>query len=315
MTPVRTSAGLNLDRQSLKSGGRKKPGRLSHIAGPVVVGLVFIFMGAWLAFSYFMPDAETTAAVLPPAQTVPPPVQTTKALGGRILPGGKPETNPVRTGMSSGAAAVLGTDSQKPNPTFVTDAAKSMISPYSQMGQVGLLLPQAKPQPAAKAKAPEPAPKAKASPQKTAQPQAVAAKPKPQAPAPAPKSETPPQTQAAAASSSLVDATSGASKGTSQPVAARVEREDTILGGGRDFTVHLGSFRDRKNAESYKSELVAAGEKAFVTETFINGQQWYRVTCGDNLKSRTAAETYGRDLKRRGLTTASSGQYFVKPID
>lgn len=305
--PVRTSAGLNLDRHPPRSGGRKKPGRLSHVAGPVVVGLVFIFIGAWLAFSYFMPDAETTAAPLTSAQTLPPPVQTTKALGGRIVLGGRSEAGP--SGMSSGASAVLSSEARTPAPTFVADAAKSMINPYSRMDQVGLLLPKAKSQPPApkpqetQAKAPQP---------NAAQAQTGAAKAKPQATASAPKTEPAPQGKINAAPSPVVDAASGASSETVR-IASSPVRDETVLGGGRDFTVHLSSFRDRDNAENYKNKLVAAGEKAFITETTVNGQQWHRVMSG-RFKSRTDAANYGSDLKRRRLTT-DAGQYMVKPID
>ena len=327
--PIRTSAGLSFDRQIPRSAARKKSGRVSHIAGPVVVGLVFIFMGAWLAFSYFMPDAETTAAVLPPTQIAPPPVQTTKALGGRIVAQDKPGASPAQPAMSSGAAAVLNTNSQPPKPTVVTDAARSMISTYSQMGQVGLLPAQVKARPAAAAKTSEPAAQAKAAQPKTAQAQAGASKPKRPAEASTPKRPAktqpdkpePQQQQAAApkkpatvaaASSSLVNAASGATGGLAKPVSA--ELEETLLGGGRAFTVHLSSFRELDNAERYEAELTARGEKAIITEATVNGQQWYRVMIDRRFKSRTEAESYGRDLKRRGLT-ADAGQYFVKPVD
>ena len=313
--PIRSGVGgLNLDRQSLRGGGRKKPNRLSPIAGPVVVGLVFIFMGAWLAFSYFMPDAETTAAVLPPSKTAPPAAPaTTRALGGRITIGGPPETAPASSAASSGAAAVLGTDNSRPSaPTFVTDAARSMIGSYSRMDQVGLLPSQAKTQPAAQPKAAQPkAAQPKGAQPKAAQQTAAASKPARPAETPAPETEAP--KQPAVAASSLVGAASGAATGASKPAALADGRDEALLSGGRDFTVHLSSFRDRDNAENYRSKLVEAGEQAYITETTVNGQHWYRVMSG-RFKSRADAANYGRDLKRRDLT-ADTGQYMVKPVD
>ena len=309
----RAGAGLSIDRQPLRTSGRKKPSRLSPLAGPVVVGLVFIFMGAWLAFSYFMPDAETTAAVPTTPTVQPPPLTTTRALGGRITIGGEPEA------ASSGAAAVLGTDnSPKPAPTLVTDAARSIIGSYSQMDQVGLLPARVKARPAAVAKAPESVSQSKTQPSKAAQSkkgpqsksaQAVAVASKPERPAETAAPKTEAFQPAAVASSSLVGAASGAGNGTSRPAG----RDDSLLGGGRDFTVHLSSFRDQDNAEKYRSKLAAAGEQAYITETTVNGQHWYRVMSG-RFKSRASAENYGRDLRRRDLT-ADTGQYMIKPVD
>ncbi|MDR2946334.1 MAG: hypothetical protein LBV79_06285, partial [Candidatus Adiutrix sp.] len=100
---------LNLERQSLRGGGRKTPGRGSrHLAGPMVVGLVFVFMGAWLVLSYFAPDAET-AAGQPAAQTAaaPVPAPTTPVQGGRLTGQDSPAFAPAPSGSMAGAATAV----------------------------------------------------------------------------------------------------------------------------------------------------------------------------------------------------------------
>jgi cell division protein FtsN len=164
------------------------------------------------------------------------------------------------------------------------------------MDQLGKLLQAPKPKPAAQ---PKPT-AAQTAPRAASTPAPAAAKPALLAGASAGNAKP-----AQAAPSPLVGAASGA--------AASAPREQAILGGGRDFTVHLSSFRDRDNAEGYRNKLTAAGEQAFISETEVNGQHWYRVMSG-RFKSREDAASYGRDLKRRDLT-ADTGQYMIKSID
>lgn len=294
------------ERPSLRGGGRKKTNRLAPLAGPVGLGMVFILMGAWLISSYLMPDAETTAAV-PVEETfgTPKPDNQTKVLGGRIIIGGDAGAFQGGETMSQGAASVLNSSpALATQEQAVAQAAKAMINGSSRLDQVGLLPGQVKPSTAAASSQnalTKPSPKAS-----SGQQAADLRQPKPAqtgAKTAAPK--------AASGAPSLVGAASGATLATtaSRPVTPTSEN---LLGGGRDFTVHLGSFRERSNAEDYLSKLGAAGEQGFISETMVNGQHWYRVMSG-RFSERSDAEIYGRDLKKRGLT-ADAGQYMIKYI-
>ncbi len=91
------------------------------------------------------------------------------------------------------------------------------------------------------------------------------------------------------------------------------QNTNSILGTGREFTVHLGSFKDAKNAEDYKSKLSQAGSSAFVSEAVQGGVTWYRVMSG-RFSTRNEAMEHGLDLKRQGLTPANE-QFLIKPVN
>jgi septal ring-binding cell division protein DamX len=86
-----------------------------------------------------------------------------------------------------------------------------------------------------------------------------------------------------------------------------------ILSNTQGFTVHLGSFMDRANAEKFQAKLATAGESAAISETTIDGRLWYRVMSG-RFDTRAAADAHGRDLRRRDLTDGN-GTFIIKPIN
>ncbi|MBF0528690.1 MAG: SPOR domain-containing protein [Deltaproteobacteria bacterium] len=95
-------------------------------------------------------------------------------------------------------------------------------------------------------------------------------------------------------------------KQTAKPAAAETN------GGGVQFTVHLGSFTDKSNADHAMTKLKNAGIPAYITRIELDGKTWHRLMAG-KFANRAQAEAYGKDLKQRGLT-ADTGAYTIKPI-
>ncbi|MDR2826499.1 MAG: SPOR domain-containing protein [Candidatus Adiutrix intracellularis] len=105
-----------------------------------------------------------------------------------------------------------------------------------------------------------------------------------------------------------------ASTSTNSTLSPTIQNNETILSGTKSFTIHLGSFSDKKNAEKYQLRLTATGESAYISETTnTDGRHWYRVMSG-HFSTRSAADAHGRTLRSRGLTD-NTGSYLVKPIN
>ncbi len=94
-------------------------------------------------------------------------------------------------------------------------------------------------------------------------------------------------------------------EGPKIPAPAIPERELPI---GR-FTVNVGSFKERVQAERLMNELKEKGYKAFVAEATIPQKgTWYRVSVG-RFPSRKEAQTFARAVKEKeGI------DYFVREI-
>ncbi len=69
------------------------------------------------------------------------------------------------------------------------------------------------------------------------------------------------------------------------------------------FTVQVGSFRDKKNAERLKSALINKGYDAFIVKGSTGQTNLYRVRVG-KFNTRVSAESLERQIKDEGLPTA-----------
>ncbi|UQZ88526.1 hypothetical protein C4J81_04620 [Deltaproteobacteria bacterium Smac51] len=312
-----TRSGLVLERSP-----KEKKSSKSSLTGPVIIALVLIIIGAWLAASYLTPGEPADLADLMPGGQIGQPPQEpedSRIMSGKITLGedssAGADTAPMaEAAVQAGAAGLaaagqaegstqaappLDAPSTPPLPPAsattpavadpLASAAKSMLPAISRMEQVGLM-------PAKGTGGGKSANADKTPPSST-----------PKTPPAASAKQTGGGTKAAAAESPAP------SPEVRPPASGGTEAGgDSILAGTREFTVHLGSFADRNNADRYQSTLTAAGVTAFVTESTVNGKLWYRVMSG-RFKSQAEAEAHGSDLKRRGLTT-SSGRYVIKSI-
>jgi TolA-binding protein len=69
------------------------------------------------------------------------------------------------------------------------------------------------------------------------------------------------------------------------------------------FTVQVGSFRDKKNAERLKGALINKGYDAYIVKGYTGQTSLYRVRVG-KFNTRVSAESLERQLKDEGLPTA-----------
>ncbi len=317
-----THSGLVLER----SPKEKKGGKKSSLAGPLFIALALAIIGGWLAISYLNPGRNADAGATPEAAEGPQ--EDVRVMSGRIVrnedstQGAAPMAEAAQRAGAAGSAAAQaaptpplppgagsGGQAQAPpppqEPLTLAQAAQGILPTVSRMEQVGLLpartgLAQTNNVPARTGQEQANNAPANAGPERQAQkppaqpPRArEAASPAAQDSAPKPAAAAPRQRPAAA-----------------PPAAAP---EGRILGGVREFTVHLASFADRANAEKYMGKLVSARvNDAFVAESVVNGRLWYRVMSG-RFASQAEAEAHGNDLRRRNLT-ASGGRYVIKSI-
>lgn len=288
-----THSGLVLERSPRE---KKAAAKSSSRAGPLILALAVIIIGSWLAISYFnlgpAPDAPAAEAASDPEEdfsvmtgrivmgqdAAPPSATQGSAMRDAASAAGAAGTAAAQGGAGGGAESV---NPARPAPSMA-QASQGILPAVSRMEQVGLL--------PAKAAAPRP---------KAQKPPAAAARPKSATAAASPK----PAAQQAAQQNSAP-----------RPAPTAPAQDDRpILGGTREFTVHLASFTERGNAEKYMGKLASAREKdAFITESMVNGRLWYRVMSG-RFPSQAEAEAHGNDLRRRNLT-ASGGRFVVKPL-
>lgn len=321
-------------RQPVKEQTKSNKGSLIKNKGPLIMIMVVLVLGAWVALAFFTPaEAPVTTTIGTEASPEPPKVvmPPSHSLSGTLnlsddVPGGAGETTGVGQikgganagdgnkgsgGLTAGAAAVVATPGSQVNPdgfkpqenTGISSAAKSTAQPKSSFSNVGSMLngKPAKPstQDAGKPKA---APKTEQKP-KDAPEKPAAAKP---AATDKPASGKPEKPKAIEAE----DKTDADPSVPPKPAPKTPGNE--ILSGTKEFTVHLGSFRDQKNADLFRNKLAGAGSPAFISEITVNGQVWYRVMSG-RFSSQSLAEAHGRELKRQGLTT-DNGRYLIKPL-
>lgn len=310
-------SGINIER---RAGAKKRGGNFRLQPAHIFMGTVLLVMIVWLAGGYFFPSSEgrTVMSETRAEAAAPGPSPQVSAISGRIDASGG--------GSMSGAALAVTSGSQKKSASSpplppeklsgsLYSAAQSVVPDSSRLSQVGLMAAQPK-----KQAAPAQPKKTAAAPKAAAPAKKPAAVPPPpiekvpvQAPAPAaPAAEAAPVKVAGTGRASMVAAASASSSSLPQLATRRKNPADqTILSASRQFTVLVGSFREKDNAEKYQAELNAAGEQAFIVAADIEGQKWHRVMSG-RFSSRPEAEAHGRDLKRRGLDT---GRFLVRSID
>ncbi|RMG90483.1 MAG: SPOR domain-containing protein [Candidatus Dadabacteria bacterium] len=67
------------------------------------------------------------------------------------------------------------------------------------------------------------------------------------------------------------------------------------------FTVQVGSFRARADAERFLAEIRKKGVEAAIVEASVAGRTWYRVQAG-RFRSRTAAAEFQESvLRKKGI--------------
>lgn len=306
-------------------GRRRKTGSFPLQPRHVFLGVVLLGMMSWVASGYFLSDGESSNVIYESKADAAALPEQYASLGGQIFAGstangsnaaGGNLTAPKASTAQGAASPAPSTSAKGPaQESSLQSAAQSALPAGSKLEQVGLKLSRGSEKKVGTGN--------KAA---TAAPAAAQAKNQPQgqatakaAPASGPvtsvkkvdkpalvKASTPaPATAKAAAAVSVQPKPQLA---TSKQPAPR-----GLLSASRQYTVHLGSFGEKGNAENYLAQLVAAGEKAFISESTVDGRLWHRVMSG-NFNSRDGAESHGRDLKRRGLTV-ETGHYLVKAID
>lgn len=309
-------AGLNLERPACHMGKSRRGagGHSSALAGPIFLAVVVVVMVFWVAAAFFLPEGQTRADMVSETRANAAFPEQYGSLAGPLSPD-PAGINPARPGDLVQMAA---NDSTAGG--LLTAAAQSMaMGNGSFLTQVGLLSGRTASRPPRATGQPEQAASS------LAKPSAVSA---PGQPGPAlsgaPSSSVSTATvvaasqvaaeSAASASSAPKTLSGGAATPGKVTQSAGIKVPDKIAEApSRVFTVHLSSFTDQANAERYRSKLTEAGEDAQISQVTMEGRQWYRVMSG-RFKSRSAAEAYGTDLKRRGLT-AEAGHYLVKSLD
>jgi cell division protein FtsN len=96
----------------------------------------------------------------------------------------------------------------------------------------------------------------------------------------------------------------GPSRKESPPPPA--EREAKKSGPATHY-LHVGSYRERQNAEKHAQELVRHGHKAFFVEEGGADGKWFRVYVGE-FQSEREARRVGTEMKEKRLIT------YFKPI-
>lgn len=319
------SGGLMLERP--KRRGRKIWAGFSLQRGHVFLGLVLLVMFGWLGAGYFLSETESGVLAVSESRANAAVPEQYASLGGRIFTDavGVASSDALMAGGAAAAAVAAPVDAAvqtafKPAAESVAQrsaiqlAANSALPTISRLDQVGLMPARgagkvappkkepAKTQMPAQVKSPAPAPQAAVSP--------VAA---PAAPVKKASAEAAVKSQAAAGSVAPKSPAAGAAQPKPQLATAKPAVKKGLLSSSRQYTVHLGSFGEKSNAENYLAQLVSAGEKAFISESTVDGRLWHRVMSG-RFTNRDEAENYGRNLKKRGLTI-ETGRYLVKSID
>ncbi|MEW6265187.1 MAG: SPOR domain-containing protein [Thermodesulfobacteriota bacterium] len=94
----------------------------------------------------------------------------------------------------------------------------------------------------------------------------------------------------------------------SDPAAEEANGAGPVL----QYTVHLGSFGDKANADKALAKLKSAGVPAYLSRVELDAKTWHRLMAG-RFPNRAKAEAYGKELQQRGLTS-DTGPFTVKPI-
>lgn len=283
-----------------------------------------VVMTFWVVAAFFLPDGQTPTAMVSETKANAAIPEQFSSLAGSLSPESA-AMNSGGPGVMALAAVNASIPSQSPESAgrpvgrsggSLTAAAQSMVPGHdSPLAKVGLLSGQAAAKPSRASGQPAPTARAATSANRNS--------------ASAPVSTAVPSSSAASgivvAASSVAQPAPIASSdpGTSvvgvappanapQPAGSEIPGKP-VGASPREFTVHLASFTDQGNAEKYRSKLAAAGENALISQVAMEGRQWYRVMSG-RFTSRPAAEAYGTDLKRRGLT-AETGPYLIKSLD
>lgn len=297
--------GLMLDRP----GARKRNSLAGFTPQPrhIFLGLVLVVMTFWLGAGYFLAGGEGSALVAESRADAALPEQFSY-LGGRLTPASSVEAaasglGPVAVGPDTAPAASVQPGGQ--GKSSILMAAHSVLPTESRLDQVGLL-----PAKVYASKESSTAAKAAKTAANTSAPASSKAGQAALAPQPAAKSAAAAKSEPSSSSAKAAPASPAKPK----LATAKASGQKGLLAASRQYTVHLGSFGEKGNADQYLAQLLNAGEQeAFISESTVDGRLWHRVMSG-RFPSRDEAENYGRNLKKRGLTV-ETGRYLVKSID
>ncbi|MDL2227044.1 hypothetical protein LJB86_05250, partial [Deltaproteobacteria bacterium OttesenSCG-928-M10] len=129
--------GLVLERPA---PARKSGRGVSALAGPVALGVIFVMLGAWMAFAYFVSGPETPAVAETGPVQAPAPLAST--LTGSLTGGGKNSEGQVVTaqaGVKAGQPAAGQPQQTTPDAGTIAAAARQAVVPDTRVGQTGLM--------------------------------------------------------------------------------------------------------------------------------------------------------------------------------
>ena len=320
------SAGRNRPRHPRPQNGRTKSSRfaaeeetVSSRTGLILVSIMVILTG-WLAASILYPKADSTpetplnnnlaVATVAPGSTfakgslsfLSPASQAANELVKNVRQANNPiveSATPAATPTEARAAADINTPQAQTASTATTNTPQTQATPsVTQAAPIKTTAQTQTPPVVATNTPPKPSTtSAPAEPSGLLSQNAAGQKPKTAANATKNTPANKPGTEAAKPT-------------TTQNTA---QNTNSILGAGREFTVHLSSFKNAKNAEDYKNKLSQAGSSPFIAETVQGGVTWYRVMSG-RFSTRNEAMEHGLDLKRQGLTPPNE-QFLIKPVN
>ena len=285
------------------------------IANPILLGLVILVLIGWLVAAYLLPENKP---LNPPQVALPPAAPEQQAsLSGILLGPINSEDKPTTKVTPSDVEPTSRPTSTIPSANLVAkpapllpEAVKAIAPSKSNLNQVGLMPTQTRTTPVTK---PRPKPNLGLLAVATPRPEPpVVDTPKPKPPVVDTPKPKPPVVDTPKPKPPVVDTPNNKIADASPSSPPKEPTTGTILGGKKEFTVHLGSFAERANADKYKTKLAGAGELAFIIETTVDGRVWYRVMSG-RFNTKNNADAHGRDLKRRNLTT-ENGRYLIKSI-
>ena len=337
--PRATRGGLVLERNPARPASNKAAGAkrsIQKLAGPALLGFIFVILAGWMAYAYFTPPAEDNRPAVEAGIKEQPPQELveSKVFSGLVglNSGDKAKNAMADTAMKAGADAKAATppavSNQNSEPetagSLLTAAARETVNAQSKIGQVGQMVAPgntqatgggagkntAKPQeerPADKAQAQKPG-GGEAAGKPRAEQQAAKVDATTKAPT---KTSTPPSAGTPSGTTVAIKA-SGAGGGSKPGDTVTRPKPDNELLSKIKFTVHVGSFLNKDNAERYKASLTASGAAAFISSSESDGKVWYRVMSG-SFSNKTDADVHARDLKKRGLL--ASGNYVIRALD
>lgn len=83
------------------------------------------------------------------------------------------------------------------------------------------------------------------------------------------------------------------------PLPQSVRKQEKVVSSGPHF-LHVGSFREKENAEKEVARLEKRGQKSFYAEEAVEGKRWFRTYIGE-FTDFQEAQRAGSRLKEKGV--------------